>query len=376
MIKKTIPFLFLFLFVWSCGNDDAPIEECSPTGDLTNIEYNPTPHTLIKPEGFPSMLIPSDNPMTEEGIELGRHLFFDPILSADSTMACAGCHFPEFSFSDGKKVSTGIDGIAGTRSAMGIINLGYVEKGLFWDGRVNTLEEQALLPVEDPIELHDTWDNVEQKLKNHPSYPTMFREAFGIADTEDITRDMAAKALAQFERTLISHNSRYDVVKLREEGIFSDSEERGFRMFFDHNQNQGLGIKDAECGHCHNAPLMTTDEYFNNGLDSVGSLTDYLDMDAGQGLVTQDTFDYGKFRAPTLRNIALTAPYMHDGRFQTLEEVIDFYNESPNHTNASNVDVNIRPLGLTESQKQDLINFLHTLTDTVFTQNPKFQNPF
>ena len=119
---------------------------------------------------------------------------------------------------------------------------------------------------------------------------------------------------------------------------------------------------------------MTTDDFFNNGLDSVESLTDYIDL--GRGVVTQDTFDNGKFRAPTLRNIALTAPYMHDGRFETLEEVIDFYNESPNHDKASNVDANIRPLNLTDLQKQDLLNFLHTLTDTIFTQNPALQDPF
>ncbi|MEM6964546.1 MAG: cytochrome c peroxidase [Bacteroidota bacterium] len=374
MLKKTIFFLLLVIITFNC-KDKTP-GETPIVGDLTGIPYNPTPHSLIRPEAFPSMLIPNDNPMTEEGIELGRYLFYDPILSADNTMSCSSCHLPNLGFADGKKVSFGIDGVAGLRSAMSLVNIGYVEKGLFWDGKVNTLEEQALLPIEDPLELHDTWENVERKLKEHADYPTMFREAFGIGDTDDITRDLAVKAIAQFERTLISHNSRYDIVKLREEGIFTDSEERGFRMFFDSTSSQGLALPDAECGHCHNAPLMTTDEYFNNGLDSVGSLTDYFEMDAGLGLVTQDTFDNGKFRAPSLRNIALTAPYMHDGRFQTLEEVVDFYNESPHHAHAPNVDANIRPLGLTESQKEDIINFLHTLTDTVFTQNPRFQSPF
>jgi len=343
MFKKILPIFSLFIFFHSCIGDDI-------------------------------VFIPSDNAWTVDGVELGQHLFFDPILSADSTLSCASCHLPSLSFADGQATSAGIDGIFGTRSAMSLANIGYVEKGLFWDGRVNTLEEQALLPVEDPIELHDTWENVEQKLKNHPEYPKMFRAAFGINDTQEITKDLAAKALAQFERSLVSSNSKFDKVKLREEGLFSDSEERGFRMFFDHQQNQGLGLPDAECGHCHNLPLMTSDDFFNNALDSVKWLTDFEDW--GMGLVTQDTFDNGKFRAPSLRNIALTGPYMHDGRFETLEEVVDFYNESPNHNNGSNVDVNIRPLGLTASQKQDVINFLHTLTDTTFTNNPAFQNPF
>lgn len=372
MHKKALLFCCIFSIIWSCGSDDLPAE-CAPSGDLSNITYDPQPYNFIQPAEFPSMLIPNDNPWTNEGVELGTHLFFDPILSADSTMSCAGCHFSQLSFTDGKKVSTGIDGVAGTRSSMSLINIGYVEKGLFWDGKVNTLEEQALLPVEDPIELHDTWTNVEQKLKTHPSYPTMFRKAFGIEDTEDITKELAVKALAQFERTLVSSNSRFDKIYLREEGIFTNSEKRGFEMFFDKG-SQGSGVPDAECGHCHNEPLMTVDEYFNNGLDSVGSLTEFEDW--GRGLVTQDTFDNGKFRAPSLRNIALTAPYMHDGRFQTLEEVIDFYNESPNHENGSNIDVNIRPLNLTATQKQDILNFLHTLTDTVFINNPAFQSPF
>lgn len=369
MNKIYFLFLFIFLSILSCGNDDTP-EECGITGDLSDIPFNPQNYSITKPDGFPSMFIPADNPMTVEGIELGRHLFFDSILSADSTMSCASCHLPSLSFTDGGATSEGIDGIFGARSSMSLLNIGYAERGLFWDGRSNTLEDQALAPVEDPIELHDTWENVESKLKAHPSYPKMFREAFGIADRSDITKELAAKALSQFERTLISSNAKYDKVIFQGQAAFTDSEDRGLRMFTD---AQG-GLPDAECAHCHALHLGTSDDYFNNGLDSVGSLTEFMDL--GLGGVTQDTFDNGKFRAPTLRNIALTAPYMHDGRFETLEEVIDFYNKSPNHINASNVDVNIRPLELTEEQKQDLINFLHTLTDTIFTQNPAFQSPF
>lgn len=360
---------FLFISLLSCGDDDTP-EECGVIGDLSDIPYNPQSFSITKPDGFPTMFIPIDNPMTVEGIELGRHLFYDPILSADSTMSCSSCHLPALSFTDGGATSIGIDGISGVRSSMSLLNIGYVEKGVFWDGRSNTLEEQALIPIEDPIELHDTWENVEAKLKDHPSYPEMFREAFGIEDRSEITKELAAKALAQFERTLIGANSKYDKVIFQGQAAFTDSEDRGMRMFTD---AQG-GLPDAECAHCHALHLGTTDDFFNNGLDSVGSLTEFIDL--GLGGVTQDTFENGKFRAPTLRNIALTAPYMHDGRFETLEEVIDFYNESPNHTNATNVDVNIRPLELTDQQKEDLINFLHTLTDTVFTTNPAFQSPF
>ena len=234
-----------------------------------------------------------------------------------------------------------------------------------------SLEEQALLPVEDELELHDTWENAVRKLQNHSDYPTKFRQAFGIDDTSEITKELTAKALAQFERSLISYNSRYDKVYILEAGAPTDSEARGHDMFFD-RAAQGSGLPDAECAHCHNAPLMTSDAFFNNGIDSVASVLDFEDV--GHGAVTGDIIDNGKFRAPTLRNIALTAPYMHDGRFQTLEEVMDHYSDHVHITSDS--DANLRRLNLTDSQKEDIINFLHMLTDTVFINNPEFQNPF
>jgi len=286
-------------------------------------------------------------------------------------MSCASCHLPELSFSDGEDFSTGIDGMEGKRSAMSLINIGYVERGLFWDGRVISLEEQALLPVEDELELHNNWENVIAQIKTHPNYPTKFRKAFGIDDTEDITKELAAKAIAQFERSLISYQSKFDKVYLLEAGDGTASEERGHDMFFD-KAAQGSGLPDAECAHCHNQPLMTSDDFFNNGIDSVDSLLDFEDV--GHGAVTGEELDNGKFRAPTLRNIALTAPYMHDGRFQTLEEVLDHYSDHIHTT--INSDVNARRLNLNASQKEDIINFLHMLTDTSFINNPEFQNPF
>lgn len=347
--------------------------------DLTDIPYNPTAYTIKKPDNFPQIAIPPDNPMTLEGVQLGRRLFYDPILSGDSTMSCSSCHLPLGSFTDNKAVSTGIDGIAGRRSSMSLLNIAYVTTRLFWDGRVKTLEEQALKPVEDPIEMHTTWPAVIEKLKNHPEYPNDFRKAFGISSCEQITKELAAKAIAQFERILISSGtSKFDRF-VRGEIDLEDEELRGKLMFFD--EGAATGLPDAQCFHCHGSITLTGNVFFNNGLDSVGSLNDFVDK--GLGEFTGNPSDNGKFRTPTLRNIAMSAPYMHDGRFQTLEEVMAQYND--NGFGVINEDPFVQQIGfpvqghypgLTPSQTSDIIAFLHTLTDTVFVNNPEFQNPF
>lgn len=354
------------LLLGSCERDD-PKPDCMDC-DLTGIPYSPTPHSVLIPADFPQLEIPADNPLTVEGIALGRRLFYDPRLSADSTMSCASCHLPEFGFTDGKAFSLGVDGLLGKRSSMSLANIGFAYHGLFWDGRAATLEEQALMPVEDPLELHEDWANVVDKLIRSTLYPTWFRQAFGIKDKRDITKELAVKAIAQFERTLISANSRYDALFIRFEDFPTEEEQLGYDLFFDFEPS----VPDAECGHCHGSVLLTTNNYFNNAIDSVGNLNEFADP--GRGKVTGNYLDNGRFRAPTLRNVALTAPYMHDGRFQTLEEVIEHYN-SGGHV-AENYDANMHPLGLTPEQKQALIALLHTMTDTSFVHNPSFHDPW
>ena len=351
--------LFLFLGIFFSCEDDM--------NDLDHIDYNPTSYVLDLPPVLKNIPIPEDNPLTLDGITLGQHLFYDPILSQDSTMSCASCHAPEKSFTDGLAFSEGVTGEFGTRSSMSVINAAFYTGGLFWDGRALSLEEQAIGPVENPIELHENWDNVEKKLKNHVDYTIMFRKAFGILDSDEITRELAVKAISQFERIIISGFSKFD--KSREGlAVLTDEEVQGRDIFFDSN----FLLPDGECAHCHNTPLFTTNEYFNNGLDAVESLWDFNDL--GLGEVTGIPFDNGKFRAPTLRNIVLTAPYMHDGRFNTLEEVMDHYNEG---THASdNTPEIIRDLELTELQKENVIKFLLTLTDTSYLENELVLNPF
>lgn len=365
MFKQILLLLFVSLFLSTgCKDDGAtPIK-----GDLSHITYNPVPYSPLIPEGFPQLEQPEDNKMTVDGIKLGRMLFFDPILSSDSSMSCSSCHLPEASFTDNRPTSPGVTGENGRRSSMSLLNSGFFYTGLFWDGRVQTLEEQALLPVEDPIELHASWENIEMKLKDHPGYPALFRKAFGIKDRAEISKYLAVKALAQFERTLISSgNSKYDRF-VRGEIFLSEDEIDGFDMFFDNIPD----LPDAECGHCHMAPLFTTNEYFNNGIEEVADLLGF--PDPGLGAITGDSLDNGKFRIPALRNIVFTAPYMHDGRFATLEEVVDHYNAG-GHSSANKHPL-LRPLGLTEKQKQQIIAFLHTLTDTTFLNNPLHEDPF
>jgi cytochrome c peroxidase len=343
-----------------------------PEDLLTDIPFDTTSYVLIIPPGFPRMEHPANNPQTNQGVKLGRMLFFDPILSLDSTISCASCHKPELSFTDGLAVSPGVGGLIGRRSSMTLLNVGFHQvTGFFWDGRSKTLEDQALVPIEDLNEMANTWEEVETRLRRHPDYPTLFREAFGIETKKDINRDLAVKAIAQFERTLISSgDSDYDRFD-RNEFSLDDEANNGLDLFFDDK------FPDAECGHCHNRNLFTIPEFRNNGLDPVQSVDDYVDK--GLGEVTGLRSDNAKFKVPTLRNILLTAPYMHDGRFATIEEVLDHYNSGGHHVanqDEDNVDNLMEPQGLSERDKRELIAFMAALTDSTFIKNPAFQNPF
>lgn len=374
-MKKISFFLLLFILtIVACKDDDGGTSDVGE--NLTNIAYDPTPHELTIPPGLPSMDIPADNPLTDEGIELGRRLFYDPILSKDSTISCSSCHKLTNSFNDVVAISPGVSGMLGTRSSMSLINVGFQSKGLFWDGRSPTLEDQALHPVENPVEMAEIWDNVEVKLRRHPDYKTRFRQAFGIENTTEITKDLASKAIAQFERTLISANSRYDKKKYQLDPnpfLLTDEEVDGQKIYFD-DQFASADEPRGHCVHCHDGnALYSSEVYRNNAITEVATLNDFPDK--GLGAITGNLTDNGMFKAPSLRNIALTAPYMHDGSFQTLEAVIEHYN-SGGHFADNVVPTSIDSLHLTEYDKKALLAFLQTLTDTSYYSNPAFQNPF
>lgn len=369
---KSLYFLLFFatisLAAESCRDDDDTCTTC-PNNDVIAGDYNPQPYALNVPSWLPPVPVPPDNLLTVDGVALGRMLFYDPILSSDSTLSCASCHKQERAFTDGLAVSTGVLGMAGKRSAMSLANLAYNTRGFFWDGRTGSLETQALIPVEDHIEMNENWDNVLQKFRSHTTYPAQFRKAFGIELKSQITKELAAKALAQFQRTLISGNSRYDQIIWAQQGWLTDQEQRGLELFFIEFAGN---VQHPGCSHCHFNPLFTDNNFRQNGLENVPDLLSFPDL--GRGAISGIANDNGKFRVPTLRNIELTAPYMHDGRFATLEQVLGHY--ATGGHGVSNEDPNILPFVLDAQQKEDLIAFLKTLTDPTFLSNPDFSTPF
>ena len=315
-------------------------------------------------------VIPETNPMTQEGVELGRMLFYEHALSRDSSLSCATCHQQALAFTDGMDVSIGIDGQSLDRSAMSLVNLLWVNQ-FFWDGRAESLEEQALIPLTDPREMDMNLEEAVNRLQNSALYPPLFKKAFG---TKKINPILIARALGQFQRTLISSDSRYDKI-INGELTPTLDEQRAINLFMTHPVPE-VSIRGGNCGDCHGSHLTTLNTFHNNGLDS-------KPKDPGLKRITDDPYDLGKMRAPSLRNIALTAPYMHDGRFKTLEEVLDHYNEHIQYSDyldplimeATN-EVDGESLLLTEQEKQDILLFLHLLTDSTFIQNPKFSDPF
>lgn len=320
----------------------------------------PEPGLPPQPAHFVKLTAQTGNPSTAAGVALGRQLFFDPILSADSSISCSSCHLPERAFTDGRAIAVGIAERTGRRNAPSLANLAWANTGLFWDGRSESLEAQALLPVTDPNEMGSDWDVIEQRLRAQPHYLAAFRDAFGIRQPGQLTRNLAAKAIAQFERSLVSADSKYDRA-MRGEAQLSDLETRGMHIFFD----SAAELPDGECGHCHTPPLFTDLTYMNNGLQQEAGSFEY--PDAGRGEFTGVRYDNGRFRVPSLRNVALTAPYMHDGSLATLEAVVEHYS-SGGHS-GRNVDPKIRNLQLDEEDKAALVAFLHTLTDSAFLLN-------
>lgn len=335
-------------------------------------KFRPATPLLIKyPEYFGNRItIPDNNPTTEEGVYLGRMLFYETALSANNLVSCATCHQQQLAFTDGKRLSTGFDGTLQPRNTMTLANLLWV-RNFFWDGRANGLEKQAEIPLTSEHEMGHSLEVAAEKLRTKSVYASRFRDAFG---SDSVSKERILKALAQFERTLVSANSRYDKYLLGQYQPTA-SELNGIALFYT-IPNPAKNIRGAACGHCHSGPKTFVEIFHNNGLDS-------LTTDPGREKITGQGYDRGRFRVVTLRNIALTAPYMHDGRFNTLEEVITHYNQQIRQSNTLSIflqnnlnAVNGKSLDLTKQEKKDLVAFLHMLTDSSFISDKRFSNPF
>jgi cytochrome c peroxidase len=354
MLNRVFLITFSIVLAFGCAKAPEPI-------------WDATPYTLAF-GGLPEPELPADNPLTEQGVKLGRMLFYETRLSGDNSMACASCHKQENAFTDTNRFSVGIDGLEGHRQAMSAVNMLWNTNGYFWDGRVQKLRDQSIMPIQDPLEMNETMENVVEKLEQDTLYTHQFFRAFG---SENISSYRIGLALEQFMNSIVSYRSKYDLY-LEGTATFTEEEELGMDLFFDEYNPFFPETSGADCGHCHGGKNFSSQEYMNNGLDSIYN-------DDGRYEVTGLESDRGAMKVTTLRNIDLTPPYMHDGRFKTLEEVIDHYNEGL-HNNASLNPALAMTMGtglmLTDTDKSALLAFLKTLTDTSLIQDSHYASPF
>jgi cytochrome c peroxidase len=346
-MKKYILIACLFIGIYACTKDSKINFPKYPNSGLTPYQFN-------LPLGLPPIPTNDSLPITNEGVALGKKLFYDPILSGNNKMACGSCHLQTSAFVDTARFSSGITGALGTRNSMPLFNLAY-SKHFFWDGGAKSLEDQVIGPIQNPLEMNANLKEVITKLNNNEFYKQQFKLVFGRLP---ITTAMLMKAIAQFEKTILSGNSKYDLYKSGKVN-FTQSELDGLNIYLDENK--------GDCSHCHTFGSTFTDfDFKDNGLDS-------LPIDKGRYLITLKNSDIGKFKTPSLRNISLTAPYMHDGRFKTLEECINHYNVG--FKNSANLDVNIANKTKGRLSQQDISNliaFLKTLTDESIKTNNNF----
>ena len=364
LFSKSIIFVSV-LSLSSCSKNDAE-QTYIPVTEISEVPDAPY---IIDSGIFPTPTIASDNLLTREGVKLGRMLFYDKMMSKNTTQACASCHNQQTAFSDPRKFSIGINNLPGTRHSMAIFNMAWNTNEFFWDGRAHLLRNQSLLPIQDPLEMDETLTNVASKLQASAIYPNQFKRAFG---TNIISPLLISKALEQFMNSIVSNQSKYDKF-LAGTATLTTSEERGRFLFFTEYNPAFPDATGADCAHCHGGDNFENDKYMNNGLDIDANFIDF-----GRQNVTGNASDKGKFKVPSLRNVALTAPYMHDGRFNNLENVIDHYNlvKSSSTLDASFLQQLPGGLQLSVLDKAAIVAYLKTLTDNVLTTDPKYSNPF
>lgn len=383
-ITRNCGVIIILSLVFACKKDSNLATSDGNNDHLTLSEYLNLPESpynyanVSLPAHFNAANVrnadntPGGNPITDRGATLGRVLFYDRSMSFNNTISCASCHLQANAFTDPARFSTGFDGGLTGRNSMSLSNAKYYENGhFFWDERANTLEDQTLMPIQDAVEMGMTLELLEERLQEKEYYKILFNDAFG---SEEVTSEKIARALSQFIRSMVSYQSKLDEGLILAQGPggnanlsnFTAEENLGRRIF---NGPQG------GCSGCHTGNLQIMTEARNIGLDLVYT-------DNGLGNVTGNPTDNGKFKSPSLRNVALTGPFMHDGRFATLREVIDHYdNGVENHPNLDprlrvpGTD-QIRRLNLTNAQKDALEAYLNTLTDNDFVTDVRFSDPF
>ena len=323
---------------------------------------------------------PESNPLTDEGATLGRVLFYDPNLSANGSTSCSSCHSQQTAFTDERRFSKGFEGRAVDRNSMSLVNLRYYRPGkFFWDERAGSLEDQVLMPIENPIEMGHELTALVSQLQSDPIYPPLFRAAFG---TSEVTKERLSLALAQFIRSMVSVNSRFDQGRAAVASVldpfpnFSEQENYGKQQFFGRARCSECHLPETEgkSGAARQSAFFQLEGPLVNGIDS-----DSDQVDGGVGAFTLKENEWGRFKSTSLRNVVLTAPYMHDGRFRTLDQVIEHYNWSVKpHRNLDHrlEDFAANGLALPEVEKVALAAFLGTLTDQTFLTDPKFSDPF
>jgi len=345
-------------FVVESIREFSPITELSRGTNHVEIAPNATPYRFTYSQFFPQPDLPRDNPLTGEGVALGDKLFFDRRLSADDSEACATCHNPHLAFSQPRRFSRGVDGDIGTRNAMTLENLAW-KSSFFWDGRAASLREQVLQPIQNPVEMHESLSNVVAKISVDKDYRRLFVSAFG---SPEITAEKIARALEQFLLVQVSFDSKFDRT-MNGQTNFTAEERRGFELF-NTEYDPYHGQFGADCFHCHGGPLFQSQSFANNGLDSRFT-------DIGRYKVTKRAGDEGKFSVPSLRNVAVTSPYMHDGRFRTLDEVVEHYCTGMKRSATLDPNLAKHPDGgvpLSPEDKRALVAFLKPLTDDKFVR--------
>lgn len=350
--------LFSSILIISCA---FLLTNCSKS-DIENPGSQP--YTFVIPANFPMPVYETNNLLTLEGIELGQKLFYDVRLSGNNKISCASCHDQSLAFSDGIALTNiGVSGESLSRHSPALINMAWANNGLFWDGGSTNLESQAFGPLTEHNEMGQNLFELIDELNAVPNYIIAFKKAFN----EDISAANVVKALAQFQRTMISANSRYDkYVRKENGGIFNTQELKG------------MTLVQQKCQSCHSIDLFTDNLYHNNGIDNDFSNPGVDDSNFGRYRVSYNMADMGAYKTPTLRNIMLTAPYMHDGRFKTIEEVLNHYTNSVKYTESlSPFLMQNGKMGITinNEEKQQIIAFLHTLTDEDFISRKSLSNP-